>query len=219
MTRRSRNLSDGPIVALGRWQLTGVALGFGVIVVLVFLAGVIVGRQSSAPLPQEIASLTGGSASYAAAPARADGPHVGTRSIDAELSRPLQAVVPRDPSDAARIETHRQLRNSRAFGIMGVGGPTEGGLDGAMIAPTVTAGAGKGYTLQVSAFETKEPAALVASELDGAGHPSHLRRVESNGRAFWRVEVGHFERPEDAARFQRDFESKSGYSAVLVPTH
>jgi len=229
---RRKSRSPEPILELNRWQATGVLLGLGVIAVVVFLAGVVVGRHSGAPLPAELARIAAPSpAEPKKDPATSHGARSrvmadvwpGTGRIDADLARPLADVVPRDPTDAARVEAHRQLLESRAAGLATVEGaqaPAAGAPQAIVAAPGAAvedAAPGEGgYALQVSAFEARAPAALVAGELREGGHETRLREVRANGRKFWRVEVGHFDKPADAQAFQRRFERSSGYSTILV---
>jgi len=229
-TRPTGRTSAGePIVELDRWQLTGALLGFGLIVVLVFFAGVIVGKGTSSTVPADLARIAG--TAEIEAPTRQSmrersvalaSVEPSTGAIDRDLSRPPVAIPPSDPTDAARIEAHRQLQRSRAEGVAGVRPAEPSAVDGGGLAVAPSAGtldgegAQRGFTLQVSAFESKETASMVASELTSAGHPAHLREVTSAGRAFFRVEVGSFASAEAAGRYQRQFERASGYSTVLV---
>jgi len=224
MPRRSY-ASDDAILRLDRWQVTGALLGLGAIIVVVFFAGVVVGRESSSPLPPALASIGGPAAAGGNTMSRsersramADLPH-GTRQIDSDLARPLADVVPRDKTDAARVETHRQLQESRSAGLAGVDGATAQPVVAVAPAAAVasTADGRTGYTLQVSAFEVKVAADAVTGELKSGGYPAAIREVRANGRTFWRVEVGFFDSATKASAYQGQFERKSGYKTVMVP--
>lgn len=229
MARRSTAYDDA-ILRLDRWQVTGALLGLGAIIAVVFFAGVVVGRQSSAPLPPALARIGSPVAAGTATMSHAErsramaGLKQGTREIDSDLARPLADVVPRDPTDAARVETHRQLQESRSAGLAGVEGGSAAPANGphvVSIAPSAGIASARdgrtGYTLQVSAFEVKDAATAVTGELEAGGYPARMREVSANGRTFWRVEVGFFESPAAASGYQGQFERKSGYKTVMVP--
>lgn len=222
--------SDDAILQLNRWQVTGAVLGLGIITVVVFFAGVVVGRESSAPLPPVLASIGATAPSGTATMSHGERARAmaalkhGTREIDSDLARPLTGVVPRDKTDAARVETHRQLQESRSAGLAGVDGVAatpNGAQPLVAVAPAAAVAStddGKsGYTLQVSAFEVKVAADAVTGELTGGGYPARIREVRANGRTFWRVEVGFFESPNAASAYQGRFERQSGYKTVMVP--
>lgn len=223
---RSGPRHTGPILELDRWQLTGALLGLGVMVAVVFFAGVVVGRQSTAPLPPEVARIVAPDEAPLAATRRVDRSRVmaevepSTSAIDADLARPLADVVPRDKADAARVETHRQLQRSRASGIIAAA-PADAGDRPRAVPPAAALASNAdgrvGFTLQVSAFEGRETADIVAAELAAAGHPTSVREVRAGGRGFFRVEVGFFDTDAQAASFQRRFERDSGLSTVRLP--
>ncbi|MCA9515045.1 MAG: SPOR domain-containing protein [Myxococcales bacterium] len=222
---RGRGQDDDPVVALDRWQLTQALLGLGVIVVAVFFAGVFVGRKTQSSLPAEVARVVApaGAAATETKPKERllalAGVPIGTQGIDSDLARPLGDVVPNDPTDAARIETHRQIQASREHGVASLGAGA--GLEGATaeIAPAADAGSAEGgYTLQVSAFDSQDAASAVVKALDASGHhDARARQVSAAGRVFWRVEIGKFASMAQATAFQRRFESDAGYSTVLIP--
>ncbi|PKN57907.1 MAG: hypothetical protein CVU56_08350 [Deltaproteobacteria bacterium HGW-Deltaproteobacteria-14] len=231
MARRSPAFDDA-ILRLDRWQVTGALLGLGAIIAVVFFAGVVVGRQSSAPLPPTPARIgsSDGDGGGATTMSHAERSRAmaelkqGTREIDSDLARPIADVVPRDPTDAARVETHRQLQESRSAGLAGVEGASAAPTNGphvVSIAPSAGIASSSdgrtGYTLQVSAFEVKAAATAVTGELEAGGYPARMREVSANGRTFWRVEVGFFESPAAASGYQGQFERKSGYKTVMVP--
>lgn len=223
---RSGPRHTGPILTLDRWQLTGALLGLGLMVAVVFFAGVVVGRQSTAPLPPEVARIVAPNVAAAAATPHGDRSRVmaevqpSTSAIDADLARPLADVVPRDKADAARVETHRQLQRSRASGIVAAT-PAEA-ADALRVVPPAAALASNpdgrvGFTLQVSAFNDRDAADTVAAELIEGGHSATVREVRAGGRGFFRVEVGFFDTDAQAAAFQRRFERDCGLSTVRVP--
>ncbi len=224
--RRHPNDRDEPLVQLNRWQLTGALLGLGLIVVLVFFTGVVVGRQSTAPLPPELTRIAASASAQQAEARPKRGLELvtpGTRGIDEDLSRPPRPIVPRDRKEAARIEAHRQLQDSRAHGVAGLDGPEgDGGAHPVAALPVAVQpasdGSGGAHTLQVSAFETAGPAEAIAGELRQADYPVVVRRINDRGRVYWRVEVGRFDSSDEATRYQRTFEQRSGLSTVMVPS-
>ena len=235
--KRLRHRESEVLAELDRWQLTGLLLGVLVLCALAFFAGVLVGKKSSPPSAPVAATSLVAPAVAAAATTPADRQRAlaevapGTTLIDRGLARPVADPAPDDPTDAARIATHRQLQDARAaklrqLGPMAVaapdalsvqGGSLEGGAGpaglGAANAPT---GAG-GYTLQVSAFASKSAADVVAGELRAAGHAVRIRDLSARGRPLFRVEVGQFPSLQSAQASQLKFERDSGYSGVLVP--
>ncbi|MFT7580831.1 MAG: hypothetical protein ACI9MR_002505, partial [Myxococcota bacterium] len=127
-------MRDTPFIQLTRWQFTSGLLGVMLLAGVIFFVGVVVGRSTAkTPLPVEVASLID---SVDTTPALRAGRSrtrtlatiaPGTRTIDRDLARPVQRIVPRDKTDAARIETHVQLAKSRASGVAGLSGPTDAG--------------------------------------------------------------------------------------------
>lgn len=228
LRKRGSGDDDDAVVVLDRWQLTWGLLGLGVIVVAVFLAGVLVGRKTQSSLVGEVARVVATTAAPADAPKPRErlralaGVSIGTQGIDSDLSRPLGAVVPSDPTDAARVETHRQIQASREHGVASLGAGAGAEDRTAEIAPAAAVpgqGGGEGgYTLQVSAFDSQDAAAAVVRALDASGHhDARTRQVSASGRVFWRVEIGRFTSTDQATAFQRRFESDAGYSTVLIP--
>ncbi|MFO0750479.1 MAG: SPOR domain-containing protein [Myxococcota bacterium] len=223
-----------PTIEIDRWQLTGILGAVLVACALSFFAGVLVGKKSYPPAqnqsaemlppsPQKPAATSSSARNLAMAEVSP-----GTDFIDHGLAQPVADPVPSDPTDAARIETHRQLQDFRAAGRRDVVPPAIGG--GAALPEVVPviadlpSGAGaagasgqRGYTLQISVFESQAAAQAMAGELEAAGQPVHLRQMSAQGKVVYRVEVGDFRTAEVAAGFQRRFERESGYSAVLVP--
>ncbi len=217
--------SDEAVLSLGRWQCTALVLGIGVLMALVFVAGLKVGEQRGADHSVAVASLVPPAAPMELGPRSPrsrskalSSVSPGTRSVDSDLTRPHKMFVSRDPTDAARIETHRQLAATRALGIAGIDGPT--GAPDVLVTPNAVpsaqVGNESGFALQVSVFEEERTAKLVAGELVSSQQPARVRRVVSAGRTLFRVEVGRFDTPAQASVFQRDFERASGYSTVLV---
>lgn len=222
--------NDGEVLAeLDRWQLTGLLLAVLVLCALAFFAGVLVGKKSSPPSAP--VALPGLVVAPAAAATPADrqlalaGVAPGTTLIDRGLARPVADPAPDDPTDAARIATHRQLQEARAAKLRQLGPmaiatpdavPVQGGALEAMDGASAPTAAG-GYTLQVSAFASKSAADAVAGELRAAGHPVRIRDLSARRRPLFRVEVGQFPSLQNAQAFQLKFERESGYSGVLVP--
>lgn len=220
-----------PTIEIDRWQLTGILGAVLVACALSFFAGVLVGKKTAPPAPQAAsAQLLPTAAKPAATSSRERTLAMaevspGTTFIDRGLAQPVADPIPTDPTDAARMETHRQLQDFRAGGRRGdappqiVGGAAVPDVAPVIIdQPTAAGPAGQGgYTLQVSVFESQDAAQAIAGELERAGQPVHLRQMSAQGRPVFRVEVGEFRSAEAATAFQRRFERDSGYSAVLVP--
>lgn len=243
-SKRMRHRESEVMAELDRWQLTGLLLAVLVLCALAFFAGVLVGKKASPPsAPVALPGLVATPVASAAAATPADrqralaGVAPGTTLIDRGLARPVADPAPDDPTDAARIATHRQLQDARAaklrqLGPMAIaapdavsvqGGSIEGGEGGdggaernGIEAANAPAGA-SGYTLQVSAFASKSSADIVAGELRNTGHAVRIRDLSTRGRPLFRVEVGQFPSLQNAQAFQLKFERESGYSGVLVP--
>ncbi|MCC6625195.1 MAG: SPOR domain-containing protein [Deltaproteobacteria bacterium] len=230
MMRRWLNLKRsepavGAAIELDRWQLTGMLGAVLVACAVSFFAGVLVGKRAPAQAaPEAVVAPT--PRPVAVSPRERNlamaGVSPNTAVIDDGLSVPVADPIPSDPTDAARIETHRQLQDFRAAGRRRDLPPViEGGAARPEAMPLIvdapTSDGAGGYTLQVSVFESRAPAEAIASELEAAGHAVTLRQLSAQGKVVYRVEVGDFRTAAAATTFQRRFERDSGYSGVLVP--
>jgi len=217
----------GPSIELDRWQLTGLMGAVLLACALSFFVGVLVGKRGPAPVAD---------APVVTAPAPRPTPtsmrdrnlamaevSPGTGIIDQGLSVPVADPIPSDPTDAARIETHRQLQDFRAAGRrrdvppLIAGGASRPEAMPLIVDAPPSAGGAAAYTLQVSVFESLASAQAIAGELEAAGHAVTLRQLSAQGKVVYRVEVGEFRSAAAATTFQRRFERESGYSGVLVP--
>ena len=227
------------VIQLDNRQVGLAILGFILVSTGTFASGVLVGQRMVDALPDRWAA--------AGAAASLEGPtgvertsaltevSPGTRSLDTELALPPDAPTASDPTEAARMEAHRQIAASKARGAARSLGPVavappetpepgvepvtlvkrnpareEAALAGAQVAPSQ-------YALQISAFRSASPANVVASQLRTAGHEASVRELADAQGPLWRVEVGRFDSTRTASAFQREFERTAGYSTVMVP--
>jgi hypothetical protein len=229
------------VIRLDGRGVAGLTVGLLAVGAGTFVTGVYVGREHADALPGSFDELAGFQGSHADLESVAEyrrrnatlakvGP--GTRPIEETLSRPSEPSEAESPTDAARIETHRQLAGLRGRGYQQSLGPVAVAAASPEAAPWVEMSArspgheakalargepSQGYTLEVSAFATEPPARVVAAELEKAGYPTQVRPGERQGKPLWRVEVGRFADGAQAAEFQKRFERAAGYSTVVVP--
>ena len=242
--RDLRKIREKVVIRLEHRQVAAAIFGFIVVSIGTFTAGVVVGKQMSAQVPDSIAELAGidqvktslqSPKDHRRRSATLAEVHPATGPAHQGLVAPQRALRPTDPTNAARIETHRQLTHARATGIARSLGPV---AVGKRLPPPKSAAPfdhvkrhpererkafqrraqpAKRFALQVSAFSALAPARTVAHELKKTGHAAKVREVAMNGALSYRVEVGDFQSAKEASRFQRTFERRSGYSTIMVP--
>jgi len=242
--RDFRKIREKVVIRLEHRQVALAIFGFIVVSIGTFTAGVVVGKQMSDQVPDSIAQLTGIDEVNAKLQSTRDHRLRGTRlaevhpttgNVHRDLVSPARTLRPNNPTNAARIETHRQLTHARATGIARSLGPVPVGKALPPRSPRPAfdhvrrnpererqafkkrAQPAKRFALQVSAFNALGPARTVAQELKKTGHAAKVREVAMNGALSYRVEVGEFGSAREASRFQRRFERRSGYSTVMVP--
>jgi len=211
-------------IEIDRWQLTGILGAVLVACALSFFVGVVVGKKAASPavaadvfVPTKDHKLGKVSARERHLAMAEVSP--GTSFIDEGLAEPIADPAPDDPTDAARIETHRQLQDFRAAGRRGelpVGPSQPQAAMAPLIVDQPTSVTHGGYTLQVAMLESKSAAQAIASELESSGHPVRVREMSAQGRQVFRVELGDFKSAEGATAFKGRFERESGYSPMLV---
>jgi cell division protein FtsN len=97
-----------------------------------------------------------------------------------ELTAPLTSPPPAKPPKPARVEKAEPPKTE---------------------APTPEAGTpepGKGFTVQVGAYRTREPAEALRVRLAAAGHDVHVVEADGAGNVRFRVRVGAFATREAA---------------------
>lgn len=242
--RDLEKIKEKVIIELDNHQLGLALLGFVLVSVGTFAAGVLVGQRMTSELPNpldssldQIAAVNAGQARTAQLTRLVPG----TRELDKELSQEATAPRPDSPTEAARMEAHRQLANAsataaaesssaRALGPIPIA-PPEAPAPAAKAVTLVERNPAleqaaldapapqldTKYALEVSAFRSPEPAKVVANQLESAGHDVRVRELPGdNGGKVWRVEVGDFEDTRTAGVFQRQFEQTAGYPTVMV---
>ena len=237
-------LKEKVVIELDNHQVAVAILGFIVVCVGTFAAGVVAGQRMGDGLPGAIdpaLSEAMGQAEAASTQrlrteALARLP-LGTRRMDDDLAKPPVEMPSNDPTEAARIEAQRQLAAA-------VASPDQRSIPVPVVAPRATSKtpakpltwiatnpqkerhslekgkpeATRHYALEVSAFASAAPAEMVASQLRRGGHAVHVRQLsDPRGQTIWRVEVGEFADMTRASSFQRQFERTAGYSTVMIP--
>lgn len=232
-------IKEGVAVQLDGRQVSLAVLGCLVVCAAVFAAGVVVGQRMGDVLPRAVAELTGDDGGEAAQAGPLARDRIGalvalsptTRAMDTELAGVGAEAQPDSPTEAARMEAHRQIaaardgRSVRSLGPIPVEAADEAPkpiapldwVERAPGAPRAPDPSDVGWTLQVSAFRTEAPARVVADQLRASGHEAQVRALDSkDGEQRYRVEVGQFADARGAARFQRSFEQTAGYSTLVV---
>ncbi|MGM0576279.1 MAG: SPOR domain-containing protein [Myxococcota bacterium] len=229
------------VIELDNRQVAVAILGFVLVSVGTFAAGVLVGQRAGDRLLEPVAGdlaaeeddEAGRGESRTARLARI---RPGTRAVDDELSSPSAQPSPSDPTEAARIETHRQMAAANATGAARSLGPipvaaadepakkvgpftlVDRTPDQERAALDGSAAPDSRYVLEVSSLKSEGPAEVVAGELRKKGHDARVRRITGeDDSTLWRVEIGTFEDMQTAGAFQREFERKAGYPTVMVP--
>ena len=236
-------MQEKVVIRLDNGQVAAAIIGFIVVSVATFTSGVVVGKRLAPALPDVVsadAPADGELASATEFRRRAllmakESPS--TQAVHLGLSGPGPQAPATTPTEAARIEAHRQIAAVQARGVARSLGPVAVG-GGPTVAPRDIAPVsivrrdpkreraaleggtkvGSSFALQVSVFDSPGPAQAVASQLQSAGHDARVRSLQgADGRSLYRVEVGHFSQAKAATKFQHRFERSSGYSTVLVP--
>lgn len=237
-------IKEKVVIRLDNRQVAMAIVGFIVVSIGTFAGGVVVGKTMTDGMPGSLTEVVDGAELDSAEDHRSRSLLLariapGTRQVHANLSGPPPKLVASTPTEAARIETHRQIARARAGGTTrSLGpvavGPLRSGSTTADAAPLTLVDRNpdreraalevpevkSSFALQVSAFSTAGPAQVVAQQLQGTGHDARVRAVAGeDGQPLFRVEVGHFADAKQATRFQRTFERASGYSTVMVPVN
>ena len=232
-------IKEKVVIRLDNQQVAFGILGFIMVSVITFTAGVLVGKEM-APSDAEIASEDQASLK-SHKEFRNRNEHLtrvtmSTTAVNEELLTPPAEAEASQAANAAMIETHRQLAAMRARGVARSLGPV-GVVKPSTPAPTqspehlVNRNPAKersamqaapanptGFALQVSAFSQPGPATVMAEELQKSGHKARIRQVgTATGASTYSVEVGQFADARKATHFQRNFERSSGYPTILVP--
>lgn len=205
---------------------------FSLLVLTVFLLTVgaySLGKGQRADLPAETPMLPLGDTPFTAEgalPAKANSQkrqqalsqvYPPTSRFVQALSLPPALLLPSDPAERAKAQTHLQLQRVRTEGLNLEGADrAEGGLMAAL-AVTRPDAQEQGFTLQVSVFEDHAIAERMAKQIKYGEAPVRVRQVRTDAAtAVYRVEVGRFESSEVATAFLKRFERDTGYSGVLV---
>jgi cell division septation protein DedD len=217
------------VIRLDHGQLFATILGLAVLAGGSFGAGYLVseGFAMESPSPRN-AVADSLERSHGAPPlARI---HAGTRTLTTAVKRPSFMPPPQDPTEAARIETRRQLTATRSLGPVGLTPPSTPTPRADPVTlvnrePKREAKAMKGKTkiesgfaVQVSAFRSRGPAEILTSTLRHGGYDARIREVQdARGDQFWRVLVGHFKDHDKAKGFRLRFEKTEGLATIVVP--
>lgn len=156
--------------------------------------------------------------------------HSGTRGLTDDVKRSAFMPAPKNPTEAARIETRRQISATRSLGPVSLTPPQTPTPAAAPVTIVkrepkreAKAMAGKtkiesGFAIQVSAFRTRGPAQTLTSTLRQGGYDARIREVKgAKGEPIWRVLVGHFKLHDKAKAFRSRFEKTEGLTTIVVP--
>ena len=236
-------MQEKVVIRLDNGQVAAAIIGFIVVSVATFTSGVVVGKRLAPALPEVAAGEASTGEELASATEfrrrslllAKESPS--TQAVHLGLSGPGPKAPATTPTEAARIEAHKQIAAVQARGVARSLGPVAlgggGGVAPRDIAPVSVvrrdpkreraaldggAKVASSFALQVSVFDSAGPAQAVAGQLQSAGHDARVRPLQgADGRTLYRVEVGRFSAAKAATKFQRRFERSSGYSTVLVP--
>lgn len=142
--------------------------------------------DADAQATQEVAAAEAGAASPQDDSAQADSPEVGEAS----------AGVPHATESGAENSTEAALKRALAAAPS-----APRGVDPEKVAADINRGPAKDgdFTIQVSAFQTKEEAQAYAAGLRRKGYEPFVVTSSLNGRGTWyRVRLGRFSREDDA---------------------
>jgi hypothetical protein len=236
LARRRAGQSPDIIMELDRWQVTALLIAVFVFCAGAFAAGLAVGKSQNEggiaatpvevkPKPNAAARLEGQDRANALAGLPPD-----TDRFEAHVTAPIQDPHTSNPAEAARIAAHRAIQEARATGVRQViepgtapahavpvvqlVGPADPTADGATVPPV-----NKAHALAVATMASENAAETLRKALEPtvpAPHRASVRRLVANGQVLFRVEVGRFTNPNDAAVFLRQFQRDSGYPVDLV---
>ncbi len=232
LSRRDPDDPSDVVVELDRWQLTGLLLAMFVFCALAFAIGLAVGKDSAA--------------NTAAAPQLTLEPTVTPAARDRQLSlaeaapsmarlqlegrRPVAAAgdAGSTPAELARMATHRALQEARETGVghlpvdqVPETAPNAPGQVPAQAAapPALAEAPPKAHALAIATVSSEASAVAMKGALAKVtpdGVPVRVRALQGPGGPAWRIEVGRFETPAEAAAFQKRFQSDSGYLVTVV---
>ena len=203
----------------------------------VFASGVVVGQRIGGDGQLSISEWTG----HADERADLNQPKRGKRNLamanlspdtseaDSRLAQTGELLTTPNPTDAARIEAHRQLAQLRVQSNTRTLSPTSPSAPPAPVTLTQRSPHAEGaasaaiaalenkYALQVSTLSRQSDASVVVDSLRARGHEARVRPLATNvGRDLYRVEVGQFADARSASQYQKRFELKSGYTTMVV---
>lgn len=125
-------LQEKVVIELDNHQVALAILGFVVVSIGTFTAGVVAGQRMGGDLPlgldpalSEAIVQAEGSANQRKRMAALTNLPLGTRRMDTDLAKAPVDAPSDDPTEAARIEARRQLAAASAGAIAGVDGPTQ----------------------------------------------------------------------------------------------
>ena len=238
--RDLNKIKEKVVIRLDNQQVALGIVGFIMVSVVTFTAGVMVGKQM-APQDGDAMASDDEVSLKSHKEFKSRNEHLtrvsmSTTAVNEELLAPPADADASQAANAAMIETHRQLAALRARGVARSLGPVSvvkpaapapvqapehvvqrdpvrerSAMQAAPASPT-------SFALQVSAFSQPGPATVMAEELQKSGHKARIRQVGSpTGTSTYSVEVGQFADARKATHFQRNFERNSGYPTLLVP--
>ncbi|MCX7957937.1 MAG: SPOR domain-containing protein [Deltaproteobacteria bacterium] len=73
------------------------------------------------------------------------------------------------------------------------------------------------FTLQVGAFPDRSQALKTAAELEKKGYESWIQRAKSKDKDIFRVRIGKFATKQDAEKFKQQFDKKEKYNSFITP--
>lgn len=232
------------VIRLDHRQMATAILGVIVVSAGAFAVGVFVGEGHS-PEPTAVVAPEAVEAAVAAALEASAEEKIdslltrippGTRELTEALTQPSVVPAPLDPTQAARIETQRQIASARqaaatrSLGPVSVQPAKEQAPDADKLSwvardPQKERAAleekkkvDAGFSLQVSAFRSAPPGERMAKELRQGGYDARVLKItDDHGTHFWRVLVGRFADAKKAGAFRGRFEATEGYPTILIP--
>jgi cell division septation protein DedD len=111
--------------------------------------------------------------------------------------------------------TYEQLLTDCAPAAGAAGGPSHRPLPSRIEAPGGDGGAGA-YTVQVRAFRSDADANALAKQLRSNGYDAYVAAEGADERGAWyRVRIGRFSSLDAATRYQKEFETREGFSTLV----
>ena len=225
------------VIKLDNGQVALVVLGCLAVSAAVFASGVVVGQRIGGEDQLSISEWTG----HADDRADLNQPKRGKRNLamanlspdtseaDTRLAQTGALLTTPNPTDAARIEAHRQLAQLRVQNNARTLNATTPPVTPRLAPPVPVTPRAEGaasaavdalenkYALQVSTLSRQSDASVVVDSLRARGHEARVRPLASTvGRDLYRVEVGQFANARSASQYQKRFELKSGYTTMVV---